>query len=84
MQTQAYPTMWQTGVLTPIHKQGSPSVPDNYRGITVTSCLGKVFSIAMNNRLETFCTKHSIIDERQTSHKKGVRTTDNVFILKSI
>ena len=38
----------------------------------------------MNNRLETFCTKHSIIDERQASHKKGVRTTDNVFILKSI
>ena len=38
----------------------------------------------MNTRLETFCMKHKIIDERQASHKKWVRTTDNVFIFKSI
>ena len=73
-----------TSLLTPIHKKGSPFSTDNYRGISVTSCLAKVFSMVMNQRLITFCIKHSLIDERQASHKKGVRTSDNVFILRTL
>ena len=38
----------------------------------------------MNTRLEKFCVKHNIIDEKQASHKKSSRTSDNVFILDSL
>jgi len=79
-----YPKEWAEGMISPIHKKGSKLNPDNYRGITVSSCLAKVFGIVMNNRLKSFCDKHSLIDERQSSHRKNCRTTDNIFILKSL
>ena len=70
LQTGQYPTMWTQGAISPVHKKGSVDIPDNYRGITVTSTMSKLFGIMMNNRLTSFCTKHAIIDERQCSHKK--------------
>ena len=79
-----YPSTWTMGLLTPIHKKGSFLLPDNYRGITVTNCLSKVFGILLSSRLESFCTKHSLINEKQSSHKKGVRTSDNVFVMKAL
>ena len=43
-----YPKDWAEGMVTPLYKKGLPLMTDNYRGITITSCLGKVFGIAMN------------------------------------
>ena len=79
-----YPTSWLLGLITPIHKKGSVLETDNYRGITVTSSLGKVFCTAMNTRLEEYSTKHALIDNRQSSNKKGARTTDNIFIIQNL
>ena len=84
LQTGQYPIMWTQGAISPVHKKGSVDIPDNYRGITVTSSMCMLFGIMMNNRLTSFCSKHAIIDERQCSHKKGARTTDNVLIIKSL
>ena len=84
LSTGSYPSHWCEGIITAIHKKGSKIMPDNYRGITVSSCLGKVFGSILNKRLILFCDKHNIIDERQSSHRKKCRTTDNIFILRSI
>ena len=35
---------WNGSITTPLHKKGDRSNPDNYRAITVGSCLGKLFS----------------------------------------
>ena len=37
----SYPDSWSTGLISPIFKSGNKSDPSNYRGICVTSCLGK-------------------------------------------
>ena len=37
----------------------------------------------MNMRLKKYCTKQLLIDERQSSHKNGSRTTDSVFIIRT-
>jgi hypothetical protein len=80
----SYPKAWSEGMIVPLYKKGSPLLTDNYRGITISSCLGKVFGIAMNTRLKLFCAKHSLIDDKQSSHRKGSRTSDNVFILRTL
>ena len=49
---------WKKGIITAIHKKGSKSEPENYRGISLLSCLGKFFTFAMYNRLLDFCIKH--------------------------
>ena len=83
-QHSTYPKAWALGIISPIHKKGSPYISDNYRGITVTNTLSKVFGIIMNTRLKAFCEQHSIINDRQSSHKDGTRTVDNVLIIKSL
>ena len=40
-----FPTEWNIGVIKPIYKQkGDKKSPANYRGTTLTSCLGKLFT----------------------------------------
>ena len=79
-----YPKCWTEGVISTIHKKGSPSSPDNYRGITISSCMGKLFGIILNKRLTQYCNDHNIIDERQAGFKKGSRTSDNMFIIRTL
>ena len=49
-----YPDLWTKGLITPIYKSGDKSDPGNYRGICVTSCLGKLFYSILNIRLLEF------------------------------
>ena len=37
-----YPNIWSSGIIKTIHKKGPTTEPENYRGITVGSCLAKV------------------------------------------
>ena len=39
-----FPKIWSDSILVPLHKKGSKADPNNYRGISVTSNLGKVFN----------------------------------------
>ena len=50
-----YPRIWAKGFIIPLFKSGSKEDPTNYRGITIGSCLGKVFTKIFNSRLEIFC-----------------------------
>ena len=47
------PVTWTEGIICPIYKnKGDAGNPDNYRGITILSCFGKLFTAALNNRLD--------------------------------
>jgi hypothetical protein len=56
-----YPDHWSTGYLSTMFKSGDRSQPENYRGIAITGCLGKLLSSMLNNRLDDFLLKHEII-----------------------
>ena len=43
LSSDVYPIQWCNGLITPIFKSGCVSDPNNYRGICVSSCLGKFF-----------------------------------------
>ena len=46
------PDEWSIGMIKPIFKQkGSSDDLDNYRSITILSCLGKLFTSIINNKL---------------------------------
>ena len=49
--TGKYPTLWSFGLIVPIHKKDDRSKVENYRGITLLSALGKLFTSILNNRL---------------------------------
>lgn len=49
--TEKMPESWSHGYIIPIHKGGSKNEPSTYRGISITSCLDKLFSTLINVRL---------------------------------
>lgn len=79
-----YPTSWANGYISPIFKSDDPSNPNNYRGITITSNIGKLFNNILNTRLEAFLKTHNLIDPSQIGFTKNARPADHVFILKTL
>ncbi len=64
-----YPKAWGEGIITSIYKKGQRTDPANYRGITLSNSLAKVFGLVLRQRLTTFCEVENTIDERQSSHR---------------
>ena len=60
------------------------TLSNNYRGITVCSCLGKFFTLIINDRLTKYLDEHNIVHNNPTGFRKGYRTSDHVFVLKSL
>ena len=50
--TATIPSSWTIGIIKPIYKgKGDKNDPDNYRPITILSCIGKLFTSILNNRI---------------------------------
>ena len=84
LSAKKYPSSWCQGYITPIYKNGDVNNPNNYRGISIFSCIGKLFNSIINNRIESFITKYDLIDHRQIGFKRKSRTADHIFILRSL
>ncbi len=84
LQSGSYPQIWQNNLILPIFKSGSKTDPQNYRGIALSNCIGKLFCLILNTRLESFLREHNTISINQNGFKKGHRTEDNVFVLQSL
>ena len=65
-----------------IHKSDEKNDPNNFRGIAISSCFGKLFTKLLKNRLQTYCDKNSIINRAQGSGKKSSRTSDHLMVIK--
>ena len=48
---EKYPKLWKTDLIRPIHKKESRSKESNYRGITLSSCVGKSFNAMVLNSI---------------------------------
>ena len=79
-----FPESWTEGLITPIHKSGNSLDPNNYRGICVSSCLGKLFCSILNNRLMNFANEKKLIHRTQIGFMPGMRTADHILTLKSL
>ena len=78
-----FPDIWRDGLLSPLYKIGNRLNPDNYRGITLLSVLGKLFTRVLNNRLELWAENYRIYVEAQNGFRKGRGTVDSIFVLHS-
>ena len=68
-----YPMLWSFGLIVSIHKKDDRSKAENFRGITLPSALGKLFTSILNDRLYDYMTKKGILKAEQGSFKKKAR-----------
>ena len=80
--TGIIPHSWLIGIIKPLYKnKGDTEDVNNYRGIT--SCLAKLFTAVINERLNSHLNSREIIGEEQAGFRKGYSTMDHVYTLKS-
>ncbi len=80
MKNGNYPRVWNSNIITPIHKSGDKNDPQNYRGIAVGNSLNKLFTKIIN-RLYQYFSEQNFWKPNQNGFMKGKRTDDNLFII---
>ena len=82
LDTGIMPDSWLEGSIMPIFKnKGSPLSPENYRPITLLSCLGKLFTSILNDRLTHFLDENWILSENQAGFRHKYSTLDHIYSL---
>ena len=79
-----FPDVWSTGLIIPIFKAGDEHDVNNYRGISLLSCVGKLFTCIINNRLNKWAESQNVFDQNQYGFRDKKSTVDAMFILQSI
>ena len=80
-----FPDIWSKGIILPLYKnKGNVSDPDNYRGITILSCFGKLFTSLLNSRLNKFLEENNVLCEEQAGFRKHYSIVDHIFSLKML
>ena len=72
---------WRKDLLQPLFKSGIKTDPNNFRGVCVSSCLGKLLNSLLRYRLEKKCAAEGLIPPEQASGQEGARTSDHLLIL---
>ena len=68
--TGIFPKQWSLAVIKPLYKNvGEREDPSNYRGISLLSCLEKVFSNLINDRLIRLVNENNIIGPEQAGFR---------------
>ena len=76
------PLEWQTGVVVPLFKKGDRRVWSNYRGITLLSLPGKVYSRVLEKRIRLLVEPR--IQEEQCDFRPGRGTLDQLYTLRRV
>ncbi len=80
LNTGQIPESWTIGMIIPIYKnKGDKGDFDNYRGITILSCLGKIFTSVINAILNKYANEINLINENQTGFRKNYSTLTTYF-----
>ena len=79
-----FPSEWNYGMIKLINKGNDVYDPNDYRGITLNSCLGKLFCTILYNRLSPLLENKNVYCKEQAGFRQNHRTTDHIFLLRYI
>ena len=79
-----FPSGWNCGRITLVHKKGLRAKLGNYRPITVLVAMSGFYSRVLNERLIEVVESHSLLGEIQNGFRKGRCGADNIFIMNTI
>ena len=85
LKTGIVPEVWCIGLILPLYKnKGDVNDPDNYRGITLLSCIGKLFTAIVNSRLTCYVDAVGALGDEQAGFRHTYSTIDHIFTLHVI
>ena len=69
------------GVVVSLYKNGDSTHPGNYRGITLTSCIDKLYNAVITKRLQKYLEVNNLLHEGQNGFRPGRSCADHLFTL---
>jgi hypothetical protein len=72
------------GIIHALYKGGDCSQFDNYNGITVGPVLAKVFAMILESRISQWAETNDLRAKGHAGFRMDFRTTDNLFILRTL
>ena len=80
------PGMWLQALINPIPKSSScdPRIPLNYRGISLLSTIGKIYTSVLNTRLSSFVEEENLVVNEQNGFRQNRSCIDHIFVLHNI
>ena len=78
--TGQFPVDWNISVLSVIHKNVSLYDCNNYRGISIRSCLGRLFTKILQTRISKYLEDHDINEDNKAGFRHNYRTANQIFI----
>ena len=79
----SFPACFRQAIVTPIKKDPPSSSVVNYRHISITSVLFKVFERLVSVRLRQFTERSGVLPTTQFAYQKGLGTCDALCTLQS-
>ena len=77
------PSDWTIGIIKVLYKnKGDINDVNNYRGITLLSCIGKLFTSVLNSRLYDYLTTEKLLGSEQVGFRPKHSTLDHIFALQ--
>ena len=84
LNSKLFPNSWNLSLIKPIHKCGTFSKHDNYRGICNSNHLSNLFTALKHKTLEKWSVKENVLPDNSLGFRKGLRTEDGIFILTTL
>ena len=84
--TSIIPSVWRKAIICPILKDASADkrMPMNYRGVSLLSCISKLYSALFNKRLVTYLENNDTLADEQNGFRRNRSCEDHIFTLNSV
>ena len=84
MRKGIFPLVWRTAHITPIPKGPLSSSPSDYRPISITPVISKVFEKLIASRLSKYLESSGLVSSQQFAYRKGLGTCDALLTVNDI
>lgn len=81
-QEEQCPADWGKAVIVPLFKKGDKKECNNYRGISLLSVPGKVYTRVLQQRMKRYV--EDIVAEEQAGFRYGRGTVDQLFVIRQL
>ena len=73
------PDEWRDAHVTPIHKKGSKADPGNYRGVSLTSVIGKLMERMVKEEIDKYVEGNELMSNTQHGFRRGRSPQTNLI-----
>ena len=79
LREQKCPKEWKIATVVPIYKKGPKGKPENYRPVSLTSIVCKVFESIIKDNMDSHLEKNLLIKNSQHGFRKGLSCATNLI-----